>query len=170
MLSPRCVFVCASLGICSVLRAWFFFFLLLSFFFQWLDFVKLHYVYMKITSGVPDFFSIVQPLWGIQALSFSTAVSHYKGSHVEYKQRQQHSRLPVGFPGEITINISVSKNCSITCWCSYRRPIQLSLKKSFVKSFLLTYFFVLVSFLHALCNDIFNAFDLHSVWVKQNIW
>lgn len=108
--------------------------LLLSFFFQWLDFVKLHYVYLKITSGVPVL-SILSPSEELQALSFSTAVcvSHYKGSHVEYKQRQQHSRLPVGFPAEITINISVSKNCSITCWCSYCRPIQLSLKKKLVK-------------------------------------
>lgn len=117
--------------------------LLLSFFFQWLDFVKLHYVYLKITSGVPDFFSIlhIKPLWGIQALSFSTAVwkavcvSHYKGSYVEYKQGQQHHGLPVGFPAEITINISVSKNCSITCCCSYCRPIQLSFKKSLLNSF-----------------------------------
>lgn len=104
---------CASLWICSVLSQHVLFsaFIIL---FRWLDSVELHYVYLKShqVSQTLWVFSILNPFeeYRPSLRSFSTAVwkavSHYKGSSVEYKQGQLQSRLPGGFPAEIVINIS----------------------------------------------------------------
>ncbi len=139
--APAVLLCCVSLCICCFIACVLFssFIILI----RWLDSVKLHYAYLKSHQGSPDSLSIlhIKPLWGIQAWSFSTAVwkavSHYKGSSVEYKQEQQQSRQPVGVHAEIMINISVSKNCSVILLLMamlmvlYCYPMYLSYKEMF---------------------------------------